>query len=278
MARVNLGTAACAAVLILLAGCGSGTSTAEQAPGAQPVDAATPTPSATAAPSPEAASDASAAAFCSAVTAVDTAAAAAPFGDEVADSARAEYTAKALPLLDRMKESAPEALAADVGTFVDLAKQGASGEEAALDSQEFARTDSAVDAYLLGACGYPEIPAYAVDYEFDRLPDSVPAGPTAISLTNDGQELHNLVLLRIGDGVGETVDELVELPAEELEAKSDRVAEVLVPAGRTNTSLVVLEPGRYAVVCFVPKGSKGGATGDGAPHHAEGMLTELEVT
>ncbi len=275
MARVAAGAAA---LLVLLAGCGSATT--EPAAGDQPVTAAaTATATSSATPSPEASSGGSAAAaFCTAVTAVDTATATAPSGSDVAAAARAEYAAKVQPLLDAMKSAAPEALTADVATFTELAKKGASGEEAALDSTDYAQADSAVDAYLLSSCGYPEIPAYAVDYEFDRLPDSVPAGPTAVSLTNDGQELHHLVLLRVDAGVTESVDDLVELSAADLVAKTERVAVVLVKPGRTNTSLVDLEPGRYAVVCFIPKGSKGGATGDGVPHHADGMLTELTVT
>ena len=43
-------------------------------------------------------------------------------------------------------------------------------------------------------------------------------------------------------------------------------------------SLTLTEPGRYAVVCFVPVGSVGETEGTGAPHAMQGMVHEITVT
>ena len=215
--------------------------------------------------------------------AVDTASAAGADGNvdsllPKGNGARTAISASLLPALDRMEKASPQEVATDAATFVRLMRAAATGDDSALASPDLARADSAVDAYLLERCGYPEMALYAVEYEFDRVPDSVPAGPTAISLTDDGQELHQVVLLRVNDGVDETMDALFDLPEEERTSKVTPVAEVDVRPGRTNTSLVNLEPGRYILVCYVPKDSKGGVLGHGDPHYADGMLAEVTVT
>jgi hypothetical protein len=38
-----------------------------------------------------------------------------------------------------------------------------------------------------------------------------------------------------------------------------------------------LEPGDYAVVCFIPTGSGGDTEGDGPPHFTKGMVSYFEV-
>ena len=55
-----------------------------------------------------------------------------------------------------------------------------------------------------------------VDYAFEDLPESVPAG-TRLAITNSSEaELHELIAFRIPDEETRPVEELVELPDEEL--------------------------------------------------------------
>lgn len=277
MARLSV----VAVAVFLLGGCASDEgSDAGRAQDAAPVAAtATATAPATATATATAAPE-----FCAAATAVDTAAAAAPDayagspGPEVTEPARAAFAGTTGPLLDRFEQSAPEAVRPSAATFARVWRDRLSSGADPRESAEYAAADSAVDAYLLGSCGYRQIPAYAVDYEFDRLPDSLPAGPAALSLTNDGQELHQILLLRVNDGRTGTLDDLLALPGPDLAASVRPVADVVARPGTTNTSLVQLDPGRYLAVCYVPVGSKRGAVGDGVPHHAEGMATEITVT
>lgn len=102
----------------------------------------------------------------------------------------------------------------------------------------------------------------AVDYAFEGLPDSVPAG-TKLTLTNTSEvEAHELVAFRIPDGETRSVEELLALPEEELMSMmSGPPATVLLapPAGGEQVAAVgdgtLTEPGRYALVCFVPTGA-----------------------
>jgi len=134
----------------------------------------------------------------------------------------------------------------------------------------------------------------AVDWAFEGVPESVEAG-TKLSVTNEGDEPHELVAIRIPDEETRPVSEIVALPEEELGAVfggEPMPATVLLAAtGTTDTPGAVMgdgtltEPGRYAIVCFLPVGaddsileSEGPPESDAPPHVSQGMFAELTVT
>ena len=110
------------------------------------------------------------------------------------------------------------------------------------------------------------------DYAFNA-PDSVRAGLTTIRLvTNPGNEMHQVGLIRLDSA---------KTPADLFNAMKSpgpmpkwavEVAGVNPPApGQTAEGTLVLEPGNYLLVCFVP-------SPDGVPHIAKGMSKPLVVT
>jgi len=139
----------------------------------------------------------------------------------------------------------------------------------------------------------------ASDFAFGGIPETVAPG-TRFALTNaSDKELHEMVVFRIVDTETRPIDELVALPEAELQA-------VLVPGPPTMVQLTfpgsdeaipavgdgtVTEPGRYAVVCFIPEGvdpqeymAAAEQSGDGPPdveggppHVAKGMYAEFTV-
>ena len=134
----------------------------------------------------------------------------------------------------------------------------------------------------------------AVDYGFEGVPESVEAG-TKLSLTNEGREPHEMVVIRIPDEETRPVSEIVALPEEELGAvfggEPTPSAVLLAATGTTDTPGAVMgdgtltEPGRYAIVCFLPLGSddsilesEGPPEGDAPPHVSQGMYAELTVS
>ena len=135
----------------------------------------------------------------------------------------------------------------------------------------------------------------AVDYAFQGLPDEVPAG-TKLSFTNSSEaELHELVAMRLPDSETRSVPELLALPEEELmRLFPGPPATVLLaaPGGETIQAVgdgTLSEPGRYAILCFIPTGAdpaayleQAGPDGPpevegGPPHVAHGMFAELVV-
>ena len=111
----------------------------------------------------------------------------------------------------------------------------------------------------------------AKEFSFDG-PDSIPAGLTMFHLTDAGQQLHHLQIVKLDQG-----KTFADLQAA-LKAGGPPPAWMLPyggvnpPApGETTTAMQVMEPGNYAVVCFV-EGP------DHVPHIAKGMLKPLTVT
>jgi plastocyanin len=133
----------------------------------------------------------------------------------------------------------------------------------------------------------------AVDYGFEGLPETVPVG-TKISLVNDGNEPHEFVAMLIPDDETRPVEELVQLSEEELGAvfgDAEPATVILAATGQTDVPGAVVgdgtltEPGRYAIVCFLPTGSDDSIlesdgpppAGDAPPHAMQGMVAELTV-
>ena len=137
-----------------------------------------------------------------------------------------------------------------------------------------------------------------VDYEFQGVPELV--GPGAELTLNNAStaEVHEMIVVMIPAGENRTIEELLELPEEETADWPFQGVLVALPGedganpeGEGN-SITVTEPGRYAVVCFIPQGADpavveeamaGGETegppdmGDGTPHAFLGMATEFTV-
>lgn len=180
-----------------------------------------------------------------------------------------------------LAEAAPEEVAEDVDALVgQLDAAIEEGNEEFFLAPDFAGAEAVVDEYLLENCDYQELSATAADFEFNDLDMRIDPGPTAITLTNEGEEFHEILLLRINDDVDLSPEEIVALPEEEAMSKvSPPAAVVLTVPDQQATSFYELEEGRYAVVCFISKDSteENDFQGEGPPHVTEGMVEELFV-
>lgn len=122
------------------------------------------------------------------------------------------------------------------------------------------------------APGAEVVEVTAVEYGFRMGTEVVPPGPTAFVLLNEGEEIHELVLLRALEPNGI----LLALKAEAEGADPSVHAEVLGetsagPGLRGVLNVANLEPGEYGLVCYIPGP-------DGEPHVWKGMVTGLTVT
>ncbi|SFF29122.1 hypothetical protein [Blastococcus tunisiensis] len=222
--------------------------------------------------------------FCSAAVAVEAAFGMGPDVEfETAtpaeiEAALAEFAGRVDPLLERVEETAPEEIAGDVGTAAALAREASStGDIGALDGPEFQEADAAMDEYMLAECGYEQLEATGVDYEFEGIPDSIEAGTVAVTFHNEGEELHEIGLARIDDDVTMPVEELLVLPEEQAMSMVTFTGAAFAEPGSSDTTFLQLEPGRYAAVCFVPEGTTHHQEGEGPPHFTLGMVAEFTV-
>jgi hypothetical protein len=219
-------------------------------------------------------------AFCTDIVAADQAVTAASEGGDPAAAEAALTTAQ---------ESAPDDLADPVDTMVTEANSLLSGPPPAEDgppvipSDDFFTASVEVGDWMADNCEYGDFPVTAQNYEFEGIPEEVPAGETLIRLTNEGTEYHEAAILKIADGEERSLEELLALPEEEIGAVVSDVGFVFAPPSLGSWAVVDLEPGRHVAICFIPVGTTPDVLQSGAPpeegpaHFMEGMVTEFTV-
>jgi hypothetical protein len=224
------------------------------------------------------------AAFCE--TAVDTEAAVnmgPPIDFESAtpeeiSAALEEFGAQIEPQLAELEETAPDEVSDDVSTLVGQVREVLStGDDSLFEQPDFVAADDAIDEYMLAECGYEQIEAVGVDFEYEGIPDTVPAGVVAITFSNEGEESHEIGIARVNDDVTEPVEELLTLPEEELDSMISFVGAGFAEPGESDTTFMRLDPGRYGAACFIPEGTTHDHEGTGAPHFTLGMFAEFTV-
>jgi uncharacterized cupredoxin-like copper-binding protein len=118
--------------------------------------------------------------------------------------------------------------------------------------------------------GPQEFTVTAVEYKFHGLPAELPAGEATILMENDGQEPHEMSLVRITTDA--TLEELLELPERQAMEQIEDAGHLFARPGEDHRRTFTLEPGRYGYVCFVSTKKS-----DGVPHAFQGMAGEFTV-
>jgi hypothetical protein len=177
-----------------------------------------------------------------------------------------------LPALDDVVEAAAEEDAVLEPALEVQALVEESGADVDVDAVVAAYNDVVGPTHT--ECGYEEVDVEAIDYGYENVPETVPAGVVSIALTNAGNEQHEMILFRRADGETRPVEDLLALPEEEVEQFLTFTSANVVEPGATGVANAELTPGGYVGICFLPVG--GGEAGP--PHFLEGMITEFEVT
>lgn len=187
-------------------------------------------------PSDPAAASSDAMAYCTAHLAVETAMAS---GDPAAIG----------PAVAAITEAAPPELTDAVATAI------ANAPTDGPPTPEFTAAYNQMAEWVKDNCGFNAVDVLATEYAFGGVPADVPAGPTVITVTNDGVEMHEFVLVRRGDGVTDPIEELLALPEEEASAKVQPVNATFVAPGEVGYLIADLAPGAYIAICFLPVGA-----------------------
>ena len=134
-----------------------------------------------------------------------------------------------------------------------------------------------------------DITVTAVDFGYEGVPAEVPSG-TTLGLTNTGQEVHEMVVVRKLPTTTQSFQELLALPQDEALGLVQDIGFAFAEPGQTAAEVVTTgEPGAYMMVCFIPAGttslpsmdpnaSEAPSLGTGAPHFTLGMTKEFTVT
>lgn len=135
-----------------------------------------------------------------------------------------------------------------------------------------------------GETGTVEI--VGVEYAFENVPATTEVG-TTFSFRNEGDEVHEMVVVRKNEGVEQSFEELLQLPDEEALDFVTIVEPVPFadPGEESEDTVTLDEAGEYILLCFVPVGTTEipegtpdpSALPEGPPHFTEGMLAEFTV-
>lgn len=194
--------------------------------------------------------------------------------------------------LQAAEDAAPADLARAVGTMVTearslMAEAGADeGEEGPppVPGEAFFAASVDVGDYLAANCGFETLDVTAKNYEFENIPETVPAVTTVINFANTGTEFHEIALFQLAEGEERSVEELLALPDGELESLVTEKAFVFTPPDAQTYATAELDPGRYVGICFVPVGATpealetGQALDEADAHFLHGMVAEFTVT
>jgi len=224
--------------------------------------------------------------YCKATTAIETA----PFPDidfesmspEQLSSATKQFATSTLrPMADRVVAAAPDEIADDIAVLNGAVTQlEETGDFETFESPQVEEASNNAHNYDLKHCGWDEVDVTATEYKFEKVPKKIDAGLASFELDNKGKELHEIVVLRRNDGVTESFDQLLDLPEEEAMEKATVLGQTGGLPGEKGIYLVSdLQPGQYAMVCFVPQGTVTEEPSEegGPPHFTLGMKQEFTV-
>jgi hypothetical protein len=191
------------------------------------------------------------------------------------ESNGAETKAENVAILEKAVAAAPSEIAGALTELRDgVKKKGTKYFETAAGGQ----VATTVDAYLYENCAGTDVPVTAIDYEFDGVPATLPAGTTKIQLTNDApKEMHEMALFKLTDeGAAMDPEALLALPQKKAEKFVDfsSSAFAFAPPGVTGYAFADLQAGDYLYACFIPTGGKK----NGKPHFTQGMYGTLTVS
>jgi hypothetical protein len=216
-------------------------------------------------------------AFCDAALKVDKAFSA--VGDRGPTKKQAQNLDKAL---SGAESTAPPEIAADVQSIAGIIRSAAQSNQDPTENPTFTQNVAAIDQYRYNSCGYQQLQASGIEYEFQGLPKTVPAGKVAIQFTDNGAEIHELEVLRIKGE--DSAKKLTGLSESQLGKKAEDVGSTFAMQGQTSYAFAdMTKPGRYAVLCHLPVGSTSPQAAEEAgkkhakSHAQEGMYATITV-
>ena len=137
----------------------------------------------------------------------------------------------------------------------------------------------------------PDLVITATDYEFQGVPEIVPAGTTIRLVNASASEFHTAYIIRLDEGDERTEDELTAIVPDDLlpHYGPDRGTMQVVIYARPGESQYgmnlggprVRTPGRYVILCLVPMGADPAVVEDqvtwGPPWQTDGVLRHAQV-
>jgi hypothetical protein len=187
----------------------------------------------------------------------------------------AETKAENVAVITKIAAAAPPAISAPVNDLLALVKK--KGDKA-FESPEGTALLGQIEPYIYDNCPGKQLPISAIDYEYQGIPATLPAGVTKFKMTNNApKEDHMIAVVKVIPGNESTpVEKLLSLPQKKqgkvLDFTDGGFAEA--KPGASGYFPMNLTPGKYIYACFFPEGGKK----NGKPHFLLGMQGSFTVS
>ncbi|MDP2290725.1 MAG: hypothetical protein Q8M22_06015 [Actinomycetota bacterium] len=210
------------------------------------------------------------AAACDAVVALGSAMSAAPQDPaEFASFAEQQLVPIGRTLVKEMTGDGKKAAETLSAAYDNVAESG--DPTPLFESPDVTAANGTIGSIVHKGCDLQAVKVGAIEYAFTDIPSELDAGRVSFALENEGVEEHEMVLFKRNEGVTQPLEELLELPEEELMSKVTFTGVAFGGPGTTNYVAMDLEPGTYFLLCFIPQGE------DGPPHFMGGMSRTVTV-
>ena len=187
----------------------------------------------------------------------------------------ADTKAENVAVLTKMVAAAPAAVSAPMADLLALVKKKGTK---AFESEAGTALLATIEPYIYDNCPGKQLAVTAIDYGYQGMPATLPAGVTKIKMTNAApKEEHMMVIAKL-TAAGETMelDKILALPDKKAPKYIDysSAAYVFAKPGDAGYSPINLTPGKYAYMCFSSQGGKK----KGKLHYMLGMEGEVTVS
>jgi hypothetical protein len=189
------------------------------------------------------------------------AAAVTAYGEKIADPVAA------------IAANAPERATQAAQTLEHVAHSLAQGDASAFANPSTFAALGTLEQAVADVCDFTDVAIDGADYNFEGVPETVPAGETNFLLTNAGEhdEEHVAIVLRSPDGDPVTPEEFMADPEAAFTTMTPLSTAIAPPGGVGGTTLD-LAPGHYLLVCPVQMDE------NAPPHFMLGMVSEFTVS
>ncbi|MDQ3570866.1 MAG: hypothetical protein M3396_09670, partial [Actinomycetota bacterium] len=152
---------------------------------------------------------------------------------------------KVLPLMNQIEPLVPQEIKTEANLLIAKTREiSQSGDISVFGQPDVQAAETRVHAYDLQNCGWKRVDVIGTDYAFQGIPPTLAAGPASFELANKGREDHEIILLRIKDGVTEPFQQLIGLPRAQAQQRVEIVGSVdTTKPGQADYGVADLRPG-----------------------------------
>jgi hypothetical protein len=187
----------------------------------------------------------------------------------------AQSKAENVAVITKIAAAAPPAISSQVSQLLALVKK--KGDKA-FESPEGGALLGQIEPFVYDNCPGNKVPVTAIDYQYQGVPATLPAGVAKFKMTNAApKEDHMMAVFKLTpEGAALGFDKILAMSQKKSQKYIDQSSQAFMEAkpGASGYAPLTLTPGTYGYACFFPEGGKK----NGQPHFMLGMKGTFTVS